>query len=185
MSHNNNNGNGAAGATASNPIVIDGNEVIVPANLGAAVPAAVRRRISGTLPGRPIPQQQRGYTLGRKGGRGRFFDPNSQQKKIAAAVLRANRLEDDEDTGSPIRGPLSAMVTFWYRATDAAQCGKPYTQRPDLDNLLKFLFDVMDKADFFDDDSQVTFVTTSKRYCLEMGINNVSHTTYLVLESNE
>jgi len=138
-----------------------------------------RRKISGIIDGRPRPQAQRIYIKGKGGKKGRYVDPSAQHKRKVRKQLRDNRVADGDHTG-PLSGPVGLMVTFWFRASQASQCGQPHTKRPDIDNLQKLLFDAMNQAGFFEDDCKVATVSISKRYCLELGTEG--HTTYYVYE---
>ena len=41
---------------------------------------------------------------------------------------------------------------------------KAHTKKPDCDNLAKAVLDVLTELKFWDDDSQVTHLTTTKQY---------------------
>lgn len=79
------------------------------------------------------------------------------------AMIRAQMAE-----GEPLGGPLIAVVHFRMPMPQCIKKGKrrmsdtmPHSCRPDMDNLLKFLFDCM-KGIVFTDDSQIAWVLCSK-----------------------
>lgn len=55
----------------------------------------------------------------------------------------------------PFEGAVFLRVIFYYKATRKKDIGQYKTTRPDLDNLNKLLFDVLQSCGFFRDDSQI------------------------------
>lgn len=66
--------------------------------------------------------------------------------------------------GSPWAGPVHLRVDFYFRTSDVKKQGCWKITRPDTDNLLKLLKDVMTEAGFWADDSQVCMEVTSKTW---------------------
>lgn len=62
----------------------------------------------------------------------------------------------------PLSGCLSVEMEFVFTPLKTKSADYP---RSDLDNLAKLPLDVMTKLNYWDDDSQVTKLTLSKRFC--------------------
>ena len=101
----------------------DDDDVIVPVQVvpvappqvvavAALQPSRAGQRIRGTLIGRPVAQEQR-----RLGRHGRYYDPTIARKRIVIALLRANRLANDDLFGS-MHGAVHVHIIFYYRASN-------------------------------------------------------------------
>lgn len=80
-------------------------------------------------------------------------------------------------TGGPIAGPLKIRLCFIFQHPKAhfnskGAVKKHYTMtsKPDIDNLIKFVFDALNGI-FYQDDSQFVTVTAKKKYGLTPGVN--------------
>lgn len=71
----------------------------------------------------------------------------------------------------PFEGPLSLGFIFSYSVKDKKKQGQPKTSRPDCDNLVKLVMDVMTELGFFLDDAQVTKLRIEKRWSLHERAN--------------
>lgn len=70
----------------------------------------------------------------------------------------------------PIEGPIELKVTFGYKPTRKADLWKWKLTKPDTDNSIKTLKDVMTGLGFWNDDAQVSFETCKKMWVDEPGI---------------
>ena len=71
----------------------------------------------------------------------------------------------------PLEGPLSLGFIFSYTIKDKKKRGTPKTSRPDCDNLVKLVMDVMTELGFWVDDAQVTKLRIEKRWSLHERAN--------------
>lgn len=70
----------------------------------------------------------------------------------------------------PIDGPVLLRVTFGYKATKKADLWKWKITRPDTDNSIKTIKDVMSKLKFWNDDAQVTHEICKKMWVDQPGL---------------
>ena len=113
------------------------------------------------IPGNPVPLPRQRFTKA-----GRSYKP-SKYLKVAQyhrVMLRCAHL------GPPVEGPVRVIVDFFHarpqrlkRKKDPAHAVRKPT-RPDIDNLVKHVFDCMNDIVFFDD-AQVVHLTASDNYC--------------------
>lgn len=61
-------------------------------------------------------------------------------------------------------GAVSCSVTFFYSIKQRKKWGQPKTSKPDCDNMVKLLLDVMTDIHIWNDDSQVAHLEVSKFY---------------------
>jgi Holliday junction resolvase RusA-like endonuclease len=77
----------------------------------------------------------------------------------------------------PLRGPLRLAVTFvfpWRTAEPKKRraLGKAYCDtRPDLDNMVKLVADVLTKKGFYEDDGQISVLHIAKFWGDQIGIS--------------
>lgn len=102
-------------------------------------------------------------------GRGKFIKPNAQRyltykKFIQMHVLRQVKKHE------LLNGPLEVTVWFimpipqsWSNKKKVAAIGEWHCKKPDIDNLVKGLFDSMNQL-IWQDDNQVAVLTTKKIY---------------------
>lgn len=69
----------------------------------------------------------------------------------------------------PLRGPLAADVRLCWQADSGHPAGSPKATKPDLDNVEKTLWDVMERLGFFEGDQQVAVKTVAKMYAEHPG----------------
>ena len=119
-------------------------------------------RINGFIYGKPQPQPQRMYSRRNN----RYYDPSSTQKIVLANRLRLQRIRMNPPGNSlePLDGPLWLWVSFKFRSTQPQHHGYHFGT-PDVDNLLKYLLDAMQRAGYFHNDAQVVAIVASKSYC--------------------
>lgn len=95
-----------------------------------------------------------------------FYEP--QELKAARERLRAHlgRHVPDEKFTGPLR-----LTTWWcFPITGSHQDGEYRTSKPDTDNLVKTLKDVMTELHFWKDDAQVASEVIEKRWAEIPGI---------------
>ena len=71
---------------------------------------------------------------------------------------------------TPMEGPVQLMVSFWFTAKNGHKPGEPKTSRPDTDNMVKLLKDVLTRCGFWNDDAQVASEHVSKYWSDVPGI---------------
>lgn len=89
------------------------------------------------------------------------------------ALLAANAPEKDFPRDLPVF--VRVRMFFPYRKSERKSVVRagdvlPHTSRPDVDNLVKFLFDCMTRCNFWNDDSQIFSALIEKFYAQEPGI---------------
>lgn len=77
------------------------------------------------------------------------------------AILEA--LDDLEIEAPNYEGPVCLKVIFTYSIKDKKRWGHWKTSKPDLDNSVKLLQDVLTDLHFFKDDSQIAKLVLEKR----------------------
>jgi len=123
--------------------------------------------ISFTIPGKPIPLKRSRYSA-KIGG---FYDPSSKDKKqtwLQIAKYKPKR---------PLTGFIDLQITFYmprpkshYRTGKYSHILKAnarafHSVKPDIDNLVKYMADVIQGKDrFILDDCQICALTTIKVY---------------------
>jgi len=90
--------------------------------------------------------------------------------------FKSKKLQQTEDTylnalreyapKTPVEGPVSVSISFWYRTPDKKKKGRPKTSRPDCDNVAKLLIDCMTKLGFWNDDSQIYSLRVTKHWAM-------------------
>ena len=70
----------------------------------------------------------------------------------------------------PIEGPIKLEVVFGFKAKRKKDILKWKTTRPDTDNMVKTIKDVMTAMRYWNDDSQVVHESCKKMFCENPGI---------------
>ncbi|SHK20072.1 RusA family crossover junction endodeoxyribonuclease [Thermocrinis minervae] len=99
-----------------------------------------------TLPFLPVPKSNR--YLRKKGGK--VFKPPRVKNWEVRAIWEIKQ----QYTGEKINKPVSMQVTFIL----------PNRRKRDIDNMLKSLWDVLEKAGVIENDSQIYKITTIKKF---------------------
>lgn len=71
---------------------------------------------------------------------------------------------------NPLEGPIIAEVRICWPTNGEHSQGEPKDTKPDLDNVEKTLWDVMQKLGFFKGDQQIVHKTTSKMWSDPAGV---------------
>ena len=122
--------------------------------------------ISFTIPGNPIPLKR--HRVSKNGG---MYDPSSADKKQTWLQIAKYRPK------LPLEGDIYLKLIFYmprpkshYRTGKYAHLLKErckdivyHKYKPDLDNLVKYISDVMNKG-FYVDDSQICVLQAEKKY---------------------
>ena len=127
-------------------------------------------RIAFTIPGKPYAKKRPRFS--RKIGRA--FNP--RENEVAEASIGAIAATHFPQ---PFTGPvaLEIIATFaipesWPKAKKAALAHKPYTQKPDCDNIAKAVCDGLNRIAWADD-SQVYELSVRKIW----GLSDATHVT--------
>lgn len=91
---------------------------------------------------------------------GRFFEGKDLQEARAAYEDQLK----DHVPDQPLDGSVKVSIVFNYFVKDKKLKGTPKTSRPDCDNLVKLVLDVMTRLGYWYDDSQVTELTIMKNW---------------------
>ena len=115
------------------------------------------RSVTFTVPGKPIAKGRPRF------GNGRAFTP--QTTVTAEAVIKLAAMEHFAE---PISGPVRVSVTAyfslpqsWPKTRRATLIGRPHTQRPDADNIVKTVTDALNGV-AYDDDGQISELRVRK-----------------------
>ena len=124
--------------------------------------------ISFTIPGKPIPLKRH-----RPSARGGFYDPSSKDKSEMWLQIAKYKPE------SPLAGNIYLKTEFYMpypKAWFKQKAGKPsdilkdkykniilHSIKPDLDNLIKMIADIIQPQMIFDD-SQICWLSATKLY---------------------
>ena len=118
-----------------------------------------------TITGIPSSQKRHRHTRS-----GIVYDPSSSDKKNFILKLL------DHKPDKPINGSITILITFVFpypkkyfrsgRYKDLLKDNAPkhHAVKPDLDNLIKFLLDVLQDAKFIDNDSRICEILAKKCY---------------------
>ena len=92
----------------------------------------------------------------RFGSRGKVYNP--QRKKELAYKWEASNQMRSQGSEKPIEGPVFVNMRFhmpmprsWSKKRKEACFGKPMTSKPDADNLMKWILDVLNGIAYVDD----------------------------------
>ena len=138
--------------------------------------------ISFTIPGNPIPLKR--HRVSRNGG---MYDPSSKDKKQVWLQIAKYKPK------MPYAGDVSLKLTFYmprpkshYRTGKRSHVRKAkspvfHSVRPDIDNLVKFYSDLLNKG-FYVDDSQICGLSAIKVYSDDLDWNNDHPRTEVIIE---
>lgn len=116
-------------------------------------------------------RQQQGHIV--KNGRHLVYGRSNRdaEEKLKAHLAKHRPRE-------PIQGPIRITVVWCFPTSGKHKDGTPHTQRPDIDNLCKAMYDVMTKLGFWGDDKQIYHQVVEKFYSDPPGI-------YVKIETGE
>lgn len=121
--------------------------------------------ISGTPKGQPRP---RAFA---RGNRAAVYDPGTAEGWKGQIALAVQGLLPP----APIAGPVYVSITFYLPRPKRLMRKKdpdeeiPHTGKPDLDNLVKAVFDALTQVGLWEDDSQVYSSVVHKVYVAKGG----------------
>lgn len=129
---------------------------------------ASREALSRFVPGRPAPQGSK-RPLGRRGGFGKHvMIESSKAVKPWRADIREAFADCEPHLFVTTAGPVALIVMIVFVmprpvATPKRKPTPPHVKRPDLDKLVRAVFDALKSAGVYADDSQVITVHAHKR----------------------
>lgn len=104
----------------------------------------------------------------RKGKHGNFYVPDVDAAWKEAIGWRGKvALRGKRSTGAVI---LELQFHMPTPKANRLLCGTPHTSKPDIDNLTKSAMDALTKIQAWNDDSQVSKLTSSKTYASTPGL---------------
>lgn len=109
-----------------------------------------------------IPTTTHNDLVPRKNRNGKLFIGKSDKLKAAEQcwTLMLKRHAPKE----PIKGAVRIRVVFNFKAKGKHKPGDPHTNKPDSDNLIKTVFDVLATLGYFTNDAHVAYYETAKVY---------------------
>ncbi|WP_288339174.1 RusA family crossover junction endodeoxyribonuclease [uncultured Allobaculum sp.] len=119
------------------------------------------------IPGEPARVTHQSGTRHLRTGRSYKTKALKDWEATLKAALLPYRLE------KPLEGPVSLTVTFGYQAKKKSNLWKWKTTRPDTDNMIKTVKDVMTRMGFWKDDAQIVVERCSKFWSKDPGIGIV------------
>lgn len=135
-------------------------------------------RIDVTIPGEPIPQPRAKARIGRTKSGMQFvqiYTPKSQRKDRSGGIQAWKQLATlklrEQCPRVPWDGPVELDVTFYFERTQELEKPKHpageirHSVKPDGDNLVKAIKDVMTEVGIWKDDGRVCDTVIRKRYC--------------------
>lgn len=108
--------------------------------------------------------QQQGHTVDKKGVH-RFYKRNNGEAEAKLTAFLCKHIPEQ-----PFTGPVQIIVKWCFPLRAKHFDGEPYTNKPDVDNLCKSLFDIMTKLHFWRDDKQIYSAVTEKFWAKRPGI---------------
>lgn len=87
-----------------------------------------------------------------------FYEPADLKQARAALTDYLAQYAPEE----PLKGPIELVVKFCFPLVTGSYDGQPKTTKPDCDNLVKLLQDVMNKLNYFEDDRFVVSLIAQK-----------------------
>lgn len=127
--------------------------------------------LSFTVPGIPVPQGSKRFV-----GNGRMIEANAGLKpwraEVIAAAIEAADANPDWVSTSSRRATYAARVEFQFPrpkahlGTQGVKPGAPvhHGTRPDLDKLIRSVFDALTQSGVIGDDSQIVKLVGGKYY---------------------
>jgi Holliday junction resolvase RusA-like endonuclease len=116
------------------------------------------------IQGEAIPQGSK--TIAQGGGKVWLRDANPKLKAWRATVAEQIAMQLPDGYGFKQHEPVRAIIVIYLPKPKSVSRVKP-TVKPDVDKLLRALFDGLTDANAWSDDSQCVDVKVSKNYCLE------------------
>jgi len=115
-------------------------------------------------------------------GRGRVYDPQSEKKNMDRMIFKS-QMFDKRILKLP-KGPLESTLHFgismpqsWSTRLKNKLRGQPCIARPDLDNYMKYYFDVLNEI-AYQDDAHISRVYAEKFYVdegyVEINLNSIN-----------
>jgi Holliday junction resolvase RusA-like endonuclease len=95
-----------------------------------------------------------------------YFEPPT----VKAARAKYMSFLSQHAPSDPMVGSVHVTVKWLFRGRDTDYEGEPKITRPDLDNMLKLLFDVMTDLGYWTDDAQISSILTQKFYAIQQGL---------------
>jgi Holliday junction resolvase RusA-like endonuclease len=143
-------------------------------------------RLTFFVPGQPVPQGSKSAFVSKKTGKPVVVDKDVRlpqwRMKITAYALDAIANSPAKAGYFPIEDPIGAQITFFMprpashylpvnskRSRPELKSNAPdwVAQMPDIDKLLRAVFDALTDGQVWRDDGQVVFTTMTKRYADE------------------
>lgn len=104
-----------------------------------------------------------------------------QDGKPSARIRKSDRLKEYESaltahlsnmalTTETLDGPLRETVKLCYPPTDSHRAGEPKTTKPDMDNVVKTINDVLENVGVIANDSRICDLRVIKAYSEPAGI---------------
>ncbi len=107
--------------------------------------------------------QEKGCVI--RNGRRQYYDRGNGD---AEAKLRAHLAQHVPP--EPLTGAVRVVCKWCFPLKGSHKDGEPYTNKPDVDNLCKALYDIMTRLGYWKDDKQICSSITEKFWAQVPGI---------------
>lgn len=138
-------------------------------------------RLTFFVPGQPVPQGSKSAFVSKKTGKPIVVDKDVRlpQWRMKVTSYALDAVAQSSPAKYPLVGPVGAQITFFLPRPSShflpvnSKRDRPELKpdaplfkdtMPDIDKLLRAIFDALTDARVWDDDGQAVFVTMSKRY---------------------
>lgn len=108
--------------------------------------------------------QQQGHTVNKHGVH-HFYKRNNGEAEAKLTAYLMKHIPEQ-----PFSGALQVVVKWCYPIKGKHTDGEPYTNKPDVDNLCKALYDIMTRLHYWNDDKQIFSAVTEKFWAAVPGI---------------
>lgn len=108
--------------------------------------------------------QQQGHTVDRHGIH-HFYKRNNGEAEARLTTHLIKHIPEN-----PYNCPVKVTVKWYFPLKAKHKDGEPHTNKPDVDNLCKSLFDIMTKLRFRNDDKQIFSCIIEKFWAERTGI---------------
>ncbi|MBE6850926.1 MAG: RusA family crossover junction endodeoxyribonuclease [Ruminococcus sp.] len=107
--------------------------------------------------------QEKGCVI--KNGRRQYYDRGNGDAEEKLKAHLAQHVPQE-----PFTGAVRVVCKWCYPIKGEHKNGEPYTNKPDVDNLCKALYDIMTKLGYWKDDKQIYSGITEKFWAEVPGI---------------
>ena len=108
--------------------------------------------------------QQQGVTVDRYGVR-HFYKRRNGEAEARLAMHLKKHIPETQYTGA-----IKVTSIWYFQLKGKHKDREPYTNKPDIDNICKALYDIMSRLGYWKDDKQIVKANTEKYWSEKPGI---------------